>query len=180
VSTYADPCVVAWSGNNGGATYRGVTGDTIRIVERSFPDSANSQAVDAVAQQAGAASKEDTARVHKALFDYMNSHFELYGRKVELVPYESQFGNSTDEVQSKGRENACLDADVVANQLHAFGVVEETAGPVSGPFAECAAQRGLFVFEGAAYFPESFYRSYDPYVWSTTMECERISNQVAV
>jgi hypothetical protein len=179
ISTYANPCMTAWTGDNGGSTYKGVTADTIRIVERTYPETANSRAVDAVGQQAGAASKEDTRKVFNAFFDYFNEQFETYGRKVELVPYESQFGNSTDEAQSKGREEACLDADVVANELGAFGVVGEVGAPVSGPFAECAAQRGLLVFNGAAYFPESFYKTYDPYVWATTMECERISYQVA-
>jgi hypothetical protein len=179
VSSYANPCMVAWTGDNGGSTYKGVTGDTIRIVERTYPDSANSKAVEAVGEQAGAASKEDTRKVFNAFFDYFNKSFETYGRKVELVTYESQYGDATAEAQSKGREEACLDADVVANELGAFGVVGEVGAPVTGPFAECAAQRGLLVFNGAAYFPESFYKTYHPYVWATTMECERISYQVA-
>ncbi len=50
-------------------------------------------------------------------------HYELYGRKVEWVDYESRFGNDTQEVQGRGREGACLDAEVIANELKAFAVV---------------------------------------------------------
>lgn len=179
VSTYAVPCVPAWSGDNGGSTARGVTADEIVIVERVFPETANSQAVGAVTEQAGAASDEQQDAIFEVFKQYFNDHFELYGRKVRWIRYESRFGSSTDEAQSKGREAACLDAGVVADELGAFAVVGTRAAPVSGPFAECAAQRGVAVLNGAAYFPERFYAALHPYVWAFTMECERISYQVA-
>jgi hypothetical protein len=179
LSSYAIQCQPAFTGDNGGATYRGVTADTIRIVERTFPDTANSQAVAAVGEQAGAASEADQQMVFDTFFAHFNEHYELYGRTVELVRYESQFGSATNEVQSKGREEACLDADVVANELQAFAVIGQRGSANTGPFSECAAQRGVVVLNGAAYFPETFYRSHHPFVWATTMECERISYQVA-
>jgi hypothetical protein len=179
VSSYAVPCMPAWSGDNGGATARGVTAEEILIVERVFPETANSRAVAAVGEQAGAASKAQNDAIFETYKAYLNETYELYGRQVRWVRWESQFGNATDEVQSKGREGACLDADVIASELKAFAVVGERAGAVSGPFAECAAQRGLVVLNGAAYFPERFYRDLHPYVWAFTMECERISYQVA-
>lgn len=179
VSSYATQCRAASTGDNGGATFKGVTGDEIVIVERRFPETANGRAVDQVNQQAGVASSEQNDEVFEVFKAYFNENYELYGRKVKWVVYESQFGNSTNEAQSKGREEACLDADVVANELNAFAVVGTRAGAVSGPFAECAAERGLMVFNGAAYFPERFYAERHPYVWAYTMECERISYQVA-
>jgi hypothetical protein len=179
ISTYAAPCIPAWSGDNGGATAPGVTADEIIMVERVYPSSANGQAVEAVGQQSGAATAEEADETFEEFKKYFNAKFELYGRTVKWIRYESQFGNSTDEAQSKGREAACLDADVVAKELGAFGVVGLRAGAVSGPFAECAAQRGVIVFNGAAYFPERFYRNLNPYAWAVTMECERISYQLA-
>lgn len=179
VSSYAVPCVPAWSGDNGGSTARGVTADEIVIVERVFPETANSQAVAAVGQQAGAATDAQNDAIFEVFKQYFNEHFELYGRTVRWIRWESQFGNATDEVQGKGREGACLDADVIARELGAFAVVGTRASAVSGPFAECAAQREVVVLNGAAYFPERFYRALHPYVWAFTMECERISYQVA-
>ncbi len=175
-SSYAGPCRPVFQGDNGGATYRGVSGDTIRIVRRTFPETANSQAVAAFAEQAGAASSDDVAVVRRAFLDYFNETFELYGRRVELVEYVSQHGNATNEAQSRGREGACLDAEQIVTELDAFAVA---IGGGTSTFSECAAQRGLMVFGAAAYFPESFYRHYSPYLWDTTMNCERISNLTA-
>ena len=179
VSTYAVPCMPAFSGDNGGATSRGVTADEIVIVERVFPETANSQAIAAVSTQAGVATDEQQNAIFREFTTYFNEHFELYGRTVRWVRYESRFGSSTDEIQGKGREGACLDADVIAQELGAFAVVGERAGAVSGPMAECAAQRGVMTLNGAAYFPETFYRELHPYAWAFTMECERISAQLA-
>ncbi len=111
------------------------------------------------------------------LQEHFAKHYELYGRKVEWVDYESRFGNDTQEIQGRGREGACLDAEVVANELKAFAVVGERAA-VSKPFADCAAQRGVVVLNGASYASEKFYRDRHPYVWAIITDCERINYQV--
>ena len=110
----------------------------------------------------------------ESLRNYMNKLFELWGRKVKWVIYESQYGDSTAEAQSKGKEGACADATYIKNNLKPFGVYGG-----SNVFAECAAERGMVTFWGGAYFPERWYDKYHPYVWHTTMDCERISRQVA-
>jgi hypothetical protein len=175
--SYAAPCVPAWHGDNGGATSRGVTGTTIRIVRRGFPDTANSQAVDAVVAQAGGAAPAVTAALRDEFDAYFEHYYELYGRTIEWVDYDSRFGDSTAETQGKGREGACLDAEVVANELHAFAVVGDRTA-LSKPFTECAAQRGVVVLDGASYSSENFYRQRHPYVWATITDCERINYQV--
>lgn len=169
-SQYAAPCVPDQGNENPGETYRGVDGETIRIVRRTFPESAESQAVDQAAQSAGYASSEVNDSVRRVFVDYFNQVYELYGRQVELIEWESQHGNSTDEAQSRGKEGACADADVIVNEIGAYGVLSG-----SGPFSECAAERGLVVFSGGAYFPEQWYRQYSPYVWNDVPECEKIS-----
>jgi len=45
-TVYAPPCLPVFTGDNGGATSRGVTEDTIKLVFRDFPESANSAALD--------------------------------------------------------------------------------------------------------------------------------------
>lgn len=175
-SLYAAPCVPRYDGPNGGSTYRGVTDTEILVVWRTFPDTANSRAVDAVLVQAGFADPEVTENVFRDWISFFNANFEFYGRQIKLVEYESENGNSTDEAQSKGKEGACLDADKIAKEFQAFAV-----GPAgtSGPFGECAAERGLVSFRSGPYFPESWYRRYHPFLYETLMECERISHQVS-
>ena len=172
-SSYAVPCQNKYDGANGGATFRGVTDKEITIVRRKFPDSPNSKAVDEVNQRAGYASSDVTEAVRKTFIEHFNKSYELYGRQVKYVVYESKNGDSTEEAQSKGKEGACLDAEDV-KALNAFAVMGG-----SSPFSECAAERGIPVFTAAAYFPETFFRKYHPFLWNTVMECERISYQVA-
>ena len=105
-NSYAAPCVPAFRGDNGGATARGVTATSIRVVRRAFPDSANSQAVDAVVAQAGGATQATVRSVRSELQKRFDQTYELYGRKVEWVDYTSRFGNETLETQGRGREGA--------------------------------------------------------------------------
>jgi hypothetical protein len=58
------PCVPYWQGDNGGATSKGVTRDTIRI---ALPTVYNKPALQAV------------------LEGFFNKRFEFYGRRIELV-----------------------------------------------------------------------------------------------
>jgi hypothetical protein len=175
--SYSLPCTPAFHGDNGGATARGVTATTIRVVRRAFPDSANSQAVDAVVAQAGGATQATVRDTREVLQTRFEQFYELYGRHVEWVDYQSRFGNETQETQGRGREGACLDAEVVANELHAFAVIGDK-GAVSKPFADCAAERGVVVLDGASYASERFYRDRHPFVWAIIPDCERINYQV--
>lgn len=171
-SRYAAPCYPAWSGNNGGATARGVTAKEVIIVERRYPSSANEQAVDAVVQQAGFASEEEREATRNEFVKYFNKVFELWGRQVKMVVYESEYGNSTQEAQSRGKEGACADADSIIAKFKPFLVIGEGA---TAPFGECAAERKLNVYGAGAYYPETWYRKYHPYLFSGVMECERIA-----
>jgi hypothetical protein len=173
-SAYAVPCYPAWSGDNGGATARGVTAKEIVIVQRDFPDSANSQAVDAVSQQAGFASADERQATRQEFVKYFNKVFELWGRQVRYIRYESEYGNSTEEAQSRGKEGACADADSIIAKYKPFLVISG-----SSVFGECAAERKLAVEGAGAYFPETWYRKYHPYLWAGTMECERIAYLVS-
>ncbi len=173
-SAYAVPCFPAWSGENAGATYRGVTSKEIVIVRRKFPESANSQAVDAIAQQAGAAPTEVTDEIRNVFRKYFNKVFELWGRKIRFIDWESQYGDSTAEAQGRGKEGACADANIIANELKAFGVMDGGQA-----FSECAAERKMMVFNAAGYYPESYYDEYHPYLWNGVPDCERISFQLA-
>lgn len=176
-SAYAVPCYPAWSGANGGATTRGVSAKDITIVERRFPDSASSQAVDAVIQQAGFASTEERRATRVEFFKYFNKVFELWGRQVKLVIYESEYGNSSQEALSKGKEGACADADSILAKYKPFAIVG--TGAATSPFSECAAERKMMDLSAAPYYPETWFRKYHPYLWSGVMECERIAHQNA-
>jgi hypothetical protein len=179
-SQYAAPCVSKWSGNNGGSTWNGVNGNTITIAIRHTADStgANSVATQAEIEAAGGVQYSVAEGYTQQLVAYFNKVFELYGRQVKLVDFNGQ-GNYTNEELDQDQSGACADADAISSSVHAFGVIDFEGNFEPGPFAECAAHYKLYIPEGAAYFPESFYRQLNPYVWAITMNCSLISQEFA-
>jgi len=179
-SQYADPCVSKWSGNNGGATWTGVTANTITIAMRHTSDAngANSVAVEAEVEAAGGVSYTTEETYTKAMIAYWNKTIELWGRQVKLVDFNGQ-GNYTDEEEDTGQAAACADADAIATSVHAFGAIDFEGDYETGPFAQCAARYRLYVPEGAAYYPESFYQQLNPYVWGVAMNCTLVAQNYA-
>lgn len=180
-STYANPCVAKFTGNNGGTTYRGVDAKTIKIAVRKVAvDAAN--ITDEAARAQGNATRAEGLTIIKKWAGYFNKTFELYGRQVEFVEFQSRASNGIEEAQSRGQEGACADATDLAETIKAFAVVFYASGggmAETQPFAECASERKLFVPFGASYFPELYYRNWHPYVFHVLQECERISKDVA-
>ena len=176
-TVYSVPCLPEFTGDNGGETYRGVTEDTIKLVFRDFPESANSQAQDEELRSRGLATTEETDAIRDEFIEYLSENYELYGRKIEIEEYVSQFSNNTTELLGGNREEACQDATQIVEEVGAFGVIG--AGGQSGVFSECAAERDLMVFNGGAYYSEEWFQDQHPFVWSSTMDCERVSAHVA-
>ena len=180
-SLYAAPCINKFTGDNGGATYRGVTADTIKFAIRKPADAngPNAEATNAIIRNSGLADPPTAMRVLNVYAELFNQIYELYGRKVVFETFNGQ-GNGTDEAQSKGQEGACADATALSESVKPFAVLGWNAFYLeTGPFSECAAARQLFVPFGAAYFAEAYYQRWHPYVWAVTMECERIGRDVA-
>jgi len=180
-SPYAPPCLPTFTGNNGGATYNGVTADKILIAERVFPSTANSQQVAAQARNAGYALPQVTDQVEQAFLNYFNKVYELYGRQV-VIQNVTATGNVTAESLNQGQAQACADADTIANQVHAFGELSAFNNYLqggTGVFSACAAQQKLVEFNGDGYFDEGTYQQQNPYVWNIAPDCERIANQNA-
>ena len=180
-SAYAAPCEGAFLGTNPGKTWNGVDSKTITVGFRHTSDStgANAQESDVLNEEAGGTSYATAETYTKQLVDYFNKKFELYGRQVKLVDYNGQGTYSSEELGS-GAAAACADADTVANTVHAFADMDYEGIFEWGPFATCAARYGVYLPEGAPYFPEWYYaqKNVNPYVWATTMNCELISQEV--
>lgn len=175
-SEYAAPCVPIFDGDNGGQTARGVSAESIRVVIRGYASDSNNSALDAVLAQAGV-DREENRRRQQTFIKYFNEVYELYGRQVEVVNFTSN-ANQFDEVNGRGREQACADATRIAQEMNAFAVLPAD-GIAYGPFTECAAERRLFQPIGAYGFPQEFYARLHPYVWGVQMNCTRINTLYA-
>jgi hypothetical protein len=180
-SAYAPPCVAKFTGFNGGATYNGVTDKVIKIGVRVTVDDGGpaSKTSDQLQEKAGNATLTQSYDYAAKLVPWFNKHYELYGRHVELVKYNGQ-GNSINEAQNKGQEQACADATTLATTVHAFAGVQYGFGEESGVFTDCATlQHHTFMPLTAPYFPENDFAKWHPYAWDNSMQCERIARDLA-
>lgn len=93
VTSFSAPCVPKFVGDNGGATYAGVTGEVIRavLVRNTF-----GPVVDGALAAGGlAASPEDEEATMRDFATFFNKHYETYGRTVEWSYYLASCDMST-------------------------------------------------------------------------------------
>ncbi len=85
---HAPPCAPRWAGgDNGGATYRGVTQDRITVVV--FRENKN-PAVTAILRPEGLrASAEEEVAMMEASEAFLNEHYEFYGRELDLIMWDA-------------------------------------------------------------------------------------------
>lgn len=111
------PCVPLWApgGDNGGATWRGVTADTITVVVFQEEQSAET---DAFRKGLGSGTHEELWDMMSKYTDLFNRHAELYGRKVKLV---RQF------IKGSGNEAVRAAAIDAVNKHKPFAAINGTA-----------------------------------------------------
>jgi hypothetical protein len=168
---YAPPCIT-FSGSNGGATAKGVTGTDINVAFRVLNEKGFQQTL---AQLAGASLTDTPDTVTKtvtALADYFNTHFQLYGRKIKIKTYNGT-GSLVNELVGQGQEQANSDATNVADQIGAFADI--SAG--SEPYADGLASRHVMAF-GDPYLSAPWHLQRRPYAWSLATDCSELSEEV--
>ncbi len=152
------PCVPtasAASAPNGGATWSGVTANTIKVGYFSAkPD----PTFDALLRAAGAYDTPSaTAQAYQHYAEIYQNQYELYGRKVQLVKIQGT-GTSTDEVAAKA------DAD----QAAADGVFAVMGGVTQAQSFEAELARKHIMCLGSCVSaaPASTLTQDAPYLWS--------------
>ena len=153
---YSPPCL-AFTGNNGGVTSRGVTKDTIRIGIRFPADPIDfGQAYQFLADHGIHETRDDLERTARGLLDYFNATFQFYGRKIEPVIWQGS-GLAAQEIVGGGQDAANADAS-------AF----------TPPYADALVKQGI-VAVGAPYMSRKWYSDRAPYAWSITPDCSLIT-----
>jgi hypothetical protein len=127
-STYAPPCVPVWGGtqpwvsaggqtftDNGGATARGVTADTITVV---FYLPAEQDIAKQLEQFGVIDGADATVEGVRGLVEMSNHLYETYGRRVELVPFHAS---------GDGRSPSAARADAV--RVVEMGAFASIGGP---------------------------------------------------
>ncbi|HEU5082664.1 MAG TPA: hypothetical protein VFU14_04935 [Acidimicrobiales bacterium] len=154
-SHYAPPCVPAFDGDNGGATYQGVTADRIKLAVMLVEGDAASEAV---LTAAGANDTEEQERQqYLDWVEYYSTHYETYGREIEVTFYKSS-GAATDDAAGRA------DAVRIANDGN-FAVLNAP----NNAFVDELVARGVMCMCTVS-LPGSFYEQRAPFVWTTLMD----------
>jgi hypothetical protein len=150
-------CVEPFSGDNGGATYRGVTEDEILLIYYQTDPALDPIGASMVSATGADVDPESGARALQDYTDLYNSIFETYGRRVRVETF-------TGTGAGDDREAARADAITIAER-EPFAVI---GGPLqSGPaFAvELAARDIICGPTCATALPEEIVDEYYPYLW---------------
>jgi hypothetical protein len=151
---YAPPCVPTWAGDNGGATYRGVTGPKVKVVEYIPKENA---ALTTITKSAGKyETPEQRQQFRSAAERVINERFELYGRRLQIVEVQGTCAMTPPDV-------ACL-----RNELR--GMVADQQ-PLAVIFVSACsacidelAHQGVVVV-GDQHYSASFATTVAPYFW---------------
>jgi hypothetical protein len=156
---YSPPCV-AFGGDNGGATYRGVTSTDIVVAVRELEGPTAGEIFAQLSGQAVISSKEAVENTVQALADYFSSRFQFYGRKIKIVFYKGQ-GVGASELLGGGKEAALSDAVHVSDEIGAFADISG----ITLPYADALFQQGVVNF-GAPYPSRQWFEDRRPFSWS--------------
>lgn len=171
---YAPPCVPGTIGvadpANGGATYSGVSGNQITIVDyvtNYGPE------VNAILQAEGQYVSYSAEQLwDQAMEKFINSHFVLYGRNVKIITYQ---GKS----QSVPPDTTNLDAemDSIVQTYHPFIVMWVDNTVCSACYAELAKDHVLAI--GGNGFSDQMSNQLAPYFYSADESSSRIETAFA-
>jgi len=130
------PCVPYFDGDNGGATYAGVTGNQIRFVIPNGTD----------------------AGIHDALIKYFNTRFEFYGRQLSLQSGGCFGGTPADAVNNAD--------GVARNNNFASLTYCDIKGPTESYYDELARHGIVSVDSQPSNRTEKELAAFHPYEWS--------------
>ena len=169
---YSPPCI-AWEGDNGGATAKGVTPSEVIVSARILNEKGFQQQLATLAGAEITDRPEDVRRTMTALSEFFNKHYQFYGRKLAVKFYDGK-GSGTTELLGGGQAEAEADATTVAEQIKAFA--EINGG--TPPFSDALARKKVVAF-GAPYVSRKWYLNHRPYNWSLATDCSIITESVS-
>jgi len=169
---YSPPCI-AFSGDNGGATSLGVTGDTITITFREGELPSIYAVAGQVAERANIRdTEEDIRRTIETYVEYFNTHFQLYGRQVDVQFFRGQ-GDQLSEFFGAGGEAANADALRVAQEIGAFADLSV----LTVPYAEALVRQQVIAIP-PVHMSRSWYETHAPYSYGVLVDCTRLSESL--
>ena len=163
----APPCVGHFEGNNGGATYQGVTREEIRILIyiQGFTRDVNGCRDPNQIRPDGnyydlAQPEEDgehcLVRVMRTWQQYFNDRYQTYGRYAHFFVYFSGAGDTAEERRADAADNYA--------RIKPFAVISN-ASTFQLDYLRTMAKRGVLSFGGEDLRTADFFRTYPGKIW---------------
>src|SRR5580658_8918005 len=171
---YAPPCTPGTIGaadpDNGGATYQGVTGNQITVVDYYADDGPEVDAIDQAQGQYVSYSGEQLW--DQAMASFINSHYMLYGRTLKIIPYQGQ-------CQTVPPDTTCLTAemDSIVQTYQPYIIMWVNNTVCSTCYAEIARDHTIGI--GGLGFSDELSNDLAPYFYSADESSTRIETAFA-
>ena len=167
ITFQSPPCFPKFVGDNGGATYMGVTKDKIKVVVFYAQYQDGVQQV--LAANNLAMTPEKAEEVHAVIEAFFNKHYEFYGRQVDM-----QYHISPAATEAELRAEA--KAVVEKHQPFAVLYYAQGLGPTS-LHDQLARMKVLNL--GVNPLADDFFIRHSPYVWSQVIQGYRFADMAA-
>ncbi|HET6875087.1 MAG TPA: hypothetical protein VFH70_09925, partial [Acidimicrobiales bacterium] len=169
IDFYAPPCVPKSNGRNPGATYLGVTASQITVVDY-YPEG-NAAVDDSEKAQGLYVSIQQQQQWDSAAADFINSHYELYGRRLKIVVVQGTCSTIPPDT-------ACLRSEMRSITAQYKPYLFRWISPLtSAPFDELSSLGVVNV--GGIMFTDSFSTARAPYHWDLNMSGTKIAAEFA-
>ncbi|HUZ44128.1 MAG TPA: hypothetical protein VMU63_06955 [Acidimicrobiales bacterium] len=172
VDFYAPPCTPGIPGasqSNGGATYQGVSSNTITVVDYQSNYGAE---VNTILQAEGSYESYAAAQSLDAAYqNFINKNYVLWGRKIKFITYQGK-------CQSVPPNYSCLlaEMDSIVTQYKPYAVVWQTS-LCSACFARLAQDHTLAI--GGIGFSDQFANANAPYFYASGEASSRMETDFA-
>ena len=166
---FAGQCYAPFSGDNGGATYQGVTAHAIKVVlYLAEPNDPILSYIEGAISDTD--TNQQTIETAEGFSKFLQTYYETYGRKIDLIPYVAT-GNATDDVAARA------DATTIAETIKPFAVL---GGPIlSSAFGQEIVANKIFCIDCMPSQPNSYYAQHAPYAIDLTMNADESQIQLA-
>lgn len=159
IARYMPPCL-SFTGDNQGATARGVEPTTVKVIRFV---SQTDPATQAILKNAKLADDPPVVtRAFQALFKFANQHYETYGREVVYEEYQASGPDTNDEAMR-------ADAKRIAEEKKAFAVI---GGPKV--LGQELAARGVICICTVG-LSSQFYKENPPYIFGSLPTADEVA-----
>jgi hypothetical protein len=166
---HGPPCQPVFAGDNGGATHLGVTADSVKVVY--FSPMQNEQANQILGVKGLAVTSDQQDAAIAAYQDFINAHYELYGRKLVIKHVTTNCPASPPDY-----DKCTAAAQKVVDEEHPFAVIWPT--PTYADVFSTWANAGVISIGGFG-FDRSYYTDFRPFRYDLQMDGTQSADFIA-